>query len=254
MSDRPRLSQAELLQLRRLTTPTVFNGWEQITRRDPAADAFNLEPSIDFMPHFGPMVGYAVTAVIGFAHGASVPSDKMLNAWADFRQYVASAPGPKIVVVQDTSKPRVLGSMWGEVGATMYRNFGCVGTITDGGIRDLSEMQAVGFKAIARRMCVGHGYGLLLRWNCDVDVFGRTVRPGQLIHADQHGFLAIPPEDESRLLEASLFMDRNESAILAAAQNVDRLPQDEHLKRIDDSINTFLRTARDKFGRAGEQH
>jgi regulator of RNase E activity RraA len=101
---------------------------------------------------------------------------------------------------------------------------------------------------------VGHGYGSLLRWNCPVEVFGRTVHPGQLIHADQHGFLAIPREDEPRLLEASLFMDRNESAILAAAQNVDRLPRDEHVKSIDNSINAFLRAARDKFGREGEQH
>ena len=253
MSERSRLSQTELLQLRRLTTPTVFNGWEQITRHDPAADGFNLEPVTDFMPQFGPMVGYAVTAVIGVGDGdASVLSDKTLSAWGEFRKYVATAPGPKVVVVQDTSKPRVLGSMWGEIGATMYRNLGCVGTITDGGVRDLAEMTAAGFKAMARRLCVGHGYGSLLRWNCDVEVFGRAVRPGQLIHADQHGFLAIPPEDEALLLEASVFMDRNESGILAAAQNVEGLPADAHLARIDDALNTCISAARDRFGRAGE--
>jgi len=251
MSERPCLSHAELCQLRRLTTPTVFNGWEQITRHDPAADGFNLEPVIDFMPQFGPIVGYAVTAVIGFGDG-SVLSDKTLSAWGEFRKYVAAAPGPKVVVVQDTSKPRVLGSMWGEIGATMYRNLGCIGTITDGGVRDLAEMTAAGFKAMARRLCVGHGYGSLLRWNCEVEVFGRAVTPGQLIHADQHGFLAIPPQDEARLLEASLFMDRNESGILAAAQNVDRMPADAQLARIDDALTTFIRAARDRFGRAGE--
>ena len=251
MTDRPGLSQAEMLRLKRLTTPTVFNGWEQITRQDPAADGFNLEPVTDFMPQLGPMVGYAVTAVIGVGD-ASVLSDKTLSAWGEFRKYVATAPGPKVVVVQDTSKPRVLGSMWGEIGATMYRNLGCVGTITDGGVRDLSEMTAAGFKAMARRLCVGHGYGSLLRWNCEVEVFGRAVTPGQLIHADQHGFLAIPPQDEARLLEASLFMDRNESGILAAAQNVDRLPADAQLARIDDALGTFIRAARDRFGRAGE--
>ena len=86
MSERPCLSHAELLQLRRLTTPTVFNGWEQITRHDPAADGFNLEPVTDFMPQFGPMVGYAVTAVIGMSDD-SVLSDKTLNAWGEFRKY-----------------------------------------------------------------------------------------------------------------------------------------------------------------------
>ena len=31
-----------------------------------------------------------------------------------------------------------------------------------------------------------------------------------MIHADKHGFLAVPPEDEARLLEAARFMDANE--------------------------------------------
>jgi len=253
MSERPtpRLSTAELFLLRKLTTPTVYNGWEQVTRHDSAADGFNLEPLTDFMPQMGPMVGYAITAVIGFGD-ASVMSDKTLSAWGEFRKYVASVPGPKVVVVQDTSKPRVLGSMWGEVGAHIYRNLGCVGTITDGGVRDLNEMTAAGFKALARRVCVGHGYGTILRWDCEVEVFGRKVRPGQLIHADQHGFLAIPPEDEPRLLEATHFMDRNESGMLAASQRADGMPTDEHLKRIDDALGTFIRATRDKFGRAGE--
>ena len=39
-------------------------------------------------------------------------------------------------------------------------------------------------------------------------MFGVTVRPGQLIHADQHGFLVVPEEDEGKLEEATSFMDR----------------------------------------------
>ena len=58
------LSHSELLQLKRWNTPTIYNGWEQITKRDCAADAFNREETQDFMPQMGPMVGYAVTLVI----------------------------------------------------------------------------------------------------------------------------------------------------------------------------------------------
>ena len=121
-----------------------------------------------------------------------------MNAWAEFRAYVASAPGPKVVVVQDTSKPRVLGSMWGEVGATMYRNLGCVGTITDGGVRDLGEMTAAGFKAIARRLCVGHGYGTILRWNCDVDGRGNTVAFPIKRYDEQELLNSHLPQDNAR--------------------------------------------------------
>ncbi len=56
------LSHAELLELKRWNTPTIYNGWEQITKHDIAADGFNLEEIRDFMPQMGPMVGYAVTS------------------------------------------------------------------------------------------------------------------------------------------------------------------------------------------------
>ena len=64
-------------------------------------------------------------------------------------------------------------------------------------MRDITEMSSLGFKALASRLCVGHAYAWPVRWNCDVEVDGCLVRPGQLIHADQHGFMAIPEEDES---------------------------------------------------------
>jgi len=57
------LSHSELLQLKRWNTPTIYNGWEQITKHNAAADAFNIEECRDFMPQMGPMVGYAVTVV-----------------------------------------------------------------------------------------------------------------------------------------------------------------------------------------------
>jgi hypothetical protein len=103
-----------LLQLKRWNTPTIYNGWEQITKYDSAADCFNWEETRDFMPQMGPMVGYAITAVIqpsNKAHKVKKP-----DANKDYQRYVASMPGPKIIVVQDLDKPRVVGSFWGEVG------------------------------------------------------------------------------------------------------------------------------------------
>ena len=94
-----RLSHADLLQLKRWNTPTIYNGWEQITKRDPAADAFNFEETRDFMPQMGPMVGYAITVV--FEPSKKEHRDANPNGWAEYRRHVASVPGPKIVIVQD---------------------------------------------------------------------------------------------------------------------------------------------------------
>ena len=245
----PRMTHAQMLQLKRWNTPTVYNGWEQITRYNAAADGFNLEETRDFMPTMGPMVGYAVTVVIE-------PSQKkhkaVTTAWNDYRNYMAALPGPKIVVVQDLDKPSV-GAFWGEVNSNIHRALGCVGTITDGAIRDVDEMHNAGFKALARRMCVGHAFSYPVSWNCEVEVFGRKVQPNQLIHADKHGFLAVPFEDEARLLEAATFMDANEChTVIPAARGCAGKSTAEICKGIDDAVKAFGKAALEKFGRAGE--
>jgi regulator of RNase E activity RraA len=155
--------------------------------------------------------------------------------------------------VQDLDKPHVIGAFWGEVNSNIHRSLGCVGTIIDGGIRDLDEMTNAGFKAIARRMCVGHAHSCPVRWGCAVEVFGRTVQPGQLIHADKHGFLAIPPEDEARVLDAARFMDANEcQTLIPAARDSHGKSSGEICAAIDEAAGRFGAAAREKFGRKGE--
>ena len=239
------LTHAELLQLKRWNTPTIYNGWEQITRHNPAHDAFNLEEARDFMPQMGPMVGYAVTLVV---EPSNSKHKQNASARGEYLKYLASAPGPKIAVVQDLDKPQVVGSFWGEVQSNTHRALGCVGTITDGAVRDVDEMTNAGLKALARRMCVGHAHVVPVRWNCEVEVFGRKIQPGQLIHADKHGFMAIPPEDEARLLDAARFMDTNEcNTVIAAARGSAGLPVEEVLKNVERARAEYRAAADKKF-------
>ena len=111
----PRLSHSELLQLGRWNTPSVYNGWEAITKQDRRTH-WNLEETRDFMLQMGPMVGYALTVVIepgNPEHPKNNPA-----GWSEYREYVASVGGPKIIVVQDLDKPKVVGSFRGEVNST----------------------------------------------------------------------------------------------------------------------------------------
>ncbi|NOY59863.1 MAG: RraA family protein [Calditrichaeota bacterium] len=251
MSSTNRLSHSDLLELKRWNTPTIFNGWEQITSHDIAREGINPEETRDYMPQMGPMIGYAVTVII--QPGNQKHRQKNPNAWSEYRKYVASLPGPKIVVVRDLDKPQFVGSFWGEVNANIHKALGCVGTITDGAIRDMDEMTNAGFKALAGRLCVGHAYSHPIEWNCEVAVFGQKIKPGQLIHADKHGFLAIPQEDEHNLLEASRFMDANEcKTIIAAARNSSGKTKDEILKSLDDASVEFDKNAMNNFGKKGE--
>src|SRR5665647_1499036 len=173
MKQKEMLTYAELLELKRWNTPSIYNGWEQITKHRINLDGFNIEPTTDFMPYMGPMIGYAITVVI--EPGNEEHLKKNPNAWTQYREYVASIPGPKIVVVQDLDKPFLYGAFWGEVNSNAHKALGCVGTIIDGAIRDIDEMNNVGFKALARGACVGHSYSCPVRWNCEVEVFGRKI-------------------------------------------------------------------------------
>lgn len=245
------LSHETLLMLKRWNTPTIYNGWEQITKRDPASDSFNKEPTRDYMPELGPMVGYAVTVKIQPSKRDRVPD--IPKAWSEYREYVAGVEGPKIVVVQDCDKPNLVGAFWGEVNSNIHRALGCVGTIIDGAIRDLDEMKNAGFKALARGMCVGHAYSVPVEWGGDVEVFGRSVKSGQLLHADKHGFITIPPEDEEGLLQASIFMDKNEcDTVIRSARSSSGKTTREMLDSINAAGKEFNDAVSKRFRSSGE--
>ena len=245
------LPHSDLLALKRWNTPTLYNGWEQITNHDRTGGFVNREETRDFMPQMGPMIGYAVTA----AFEPSNPEHPKNNpdAWIQFREYLAGVPGPKIVVTQDLDRPETVGTYWGEVNANACRSLGCVGCIQDGAIRDVDEMTNAGFKALARRLCVSHAHSHPVRWNCEVEVFGAKVKPGQLIHADKHGFLVIPEEDQPRLLDAARFMDQNEcDTYLAAAREASGRTTEENLDALRAAGRAFGQASFEKFGRKGE--
>jgi regulator of RNase E activity RraA len=245
------LSHSQLLQLKRWNSPTIYNGWEQITKLDAAANVTNREETRDFMPQMGPMVGHAITLVI--EPGKASHKRTNATAWSDYREYVGKVPGPKIVVVQDLDKPAVIGSFWGEVNANVHRALGCVGTIVDGAIRDVDEMTNAGFKAIARRLCVGHAHSVPVQWGCEVTAFGTRIKPGQLVHADKHGFIAIPEADENELLAAAIQMDINEcETVISAARSCHGLSIEDSLKKINAASSEFAKRTKEQFGSSGE--
>jgi regulator of RNase E activity RraA len=100
---------------------------------------------------------------------------------------------------------------------------------------------------------VGHAHVVPVRWGCEVEVFGRAVPPGALIHADKHGFLVVPDEDQPRLLEAARFMDSNECAtVIAAARGAAGRTTEEMLASLEQASQAFGAAARAQFGARGE--
>jgi len=182
-----------------------------------AIETFDIRPrdegymSMDIrciFPELGPMVGYAATATIR----AKRPPHGDQTA---LYQHVREVPGPRVVVVEDLEEPPGLGSLWGEVNATIFGALGCAGCVTNGCVRDLKEAREMGFHFFARGPGVSHAYVRVESAGQPVTVGGLRVRPTDLIHADQHGVLLIPREIAGELPAAAERVVAAEQSLLS---------------------------------------
>ena len=206
-----------LARLRTYTTPTLANAIETFNVR-PRTAGFTAGRIRSVFPELGPMVGYAVTAT---CRAAAAPPPEAAARRASLWRAIEATPAPRIVVLQDLDDPPGMGAFWGEVQSTIHHALGCVGTITNGGVRDLDEVRALGFHFFAGSVVVSHAYVHLVEVGGRVEVDGLAVRTGDLLHADQHGVLSIPHEVAGRLDDAVERVNRSEQEILAYCRRPD---------------------------------
>jgi regulator of RNase E activity RraA len=181
------LSAEELEAIRKWPTCAVANAIELFDIR-PRNQGFML-PHIKCMyPDLGPMIGYAVTAVIT----AESPEGRRVQP-PDWWKEILKVPEPRVVVIHDIDFP-VLGSFWGEVNANIHKALGCVGAVTDGSVRDMTEVKEAGFHFFASCVSVSHAYVHLVDVGVPVRVGSLVVKPGDLIMGDLHGVFSIPLE------------------------------------------------------------
>ena len=80
-------------------------------------------------------------------------------------------------MIQDLDEPPV-GAFWGEVQSNIHRALGCVGAVTNGGVRDLREVEALGFQYYAGSVMVSHAYVTMVDYGTPVTIAGLEIRPG----------------------------------------------------------------------------
>jgi 4-hydroxy-4-methyl-2-oxoglutarate aldolase len=185
------LTQEQFRALRRLDTCSVANAIETFDarlRNEGFADA-----SVRCMfPRLPSMLGYAVTARIRCS-GPPTDGHAYLDR-TDWWEHILSIPAPRVVVIQDLDKKPGRGAFIGEVHANILSALECIGAVTNGAVRDLPAVEAMGFQLFAANPAVSHSYVHIVGVDGAVEVGGLQVRPGDLIHGDRHGVLAIPNE------------------------------------------------------------
>jgi regulator of RNase E activity RraA len=196
-------------------TPTICNALEIVEGRR-ATGGFTRLPVVAAFPALPPILGYARTATISAAAPPQLaPVEAKALKLAYYRQL--EAPEPVITVIEDTDDHPGIGAMWGEVNSTIHKGLGVKGCLTNGSIRDL-DMLAPGFQLLAGSVGPSHAHVHITAVGIPVTVFGLRVHPGDLIHADKHGAVIIPPGAAGGLPAAINLCMRQEAPILAAAR------------------------------------
>jgi regulator of RNase E activity RraA len=213
------LNDAELAALRKFDTPTICNALELVSPERRAL-GFTTQTLICPFPDLPPMVGYARTVLIRSNEPPSLSGAEQRQARLDYYRYVGSGSGPKISIIQDIDARMGFGCFWGEVQTAIHKALGCLGVVTDGGVRDIGDI-APGFQVLCGRIVPSHAWVHSVDYGVTVDVFGMLTRSDDLVHADRHGAVVIPHEVARELHRAAELCGKREAPILKVARSAD---------------------------------
>lgn len=184
------LSSKCLADLARFDTATICNAIEMFEVRQ-RTEGYMDDRIRSLCQKLNAMVGFASTATVR-ASGASSGRDVYQSLEQQLSSF-AELPGPAVVVTQDLDEPSVAATV-GEVICSMLRLAGAAGLVTSGAVRDVAQVNELGFPLFAPATICSHGYAHTVALNQPVQVGGVVIHPGDLLHGDANGVTTIPLE------------------------------------------------------------
>ena len=138
---------------------------------------------------------------------------------------VAEAGPEDVIVVANGGRTDV--SSWGGIVSVGAAVRGVRGVITDGACRDVDQARELGFPVYARAQVPVTARGRLRQKSsgAPVVVGGVTVRPGDVVLADEGGVVVVPRERATEVLAAAQAVADREAAIEAEVRAGAPLPQ-----------------------------
>lgn len=206
------ITPEDIEALRRFSACTLSNAIELLNLR-PRNEGYSRDPSISCMfPGMPPVAGFAVT---GTMRAASQPVEgHIYYDHLEWWRYVASVPAPRIVVMFDADNPPGAGALFGELHARTCVALSCVAYISNGAVRDVPEIEHLGFQLFAGSTSVSHAYAHVVSFGEPVELGGLSIQPGDLLHADRHGILSVPLEAAKELPELAAQVQDSERRLI----------------------------------------
>ncbi|HEY6292343.1 MAG TPA: RraA family protein [Terriglobia bacterium] len=206
------LSEEDLDALRHLDTCAVADAIENFDLRARNTGFANSRVRCLF-EELPPMVGYAATARL--RSGDRPMSGGSYHDRTDWWKSILNVPMPRVAVLEDIDDPPGLGAFVGDVHAAMLQALGCVGYVTNGGVRELPAVRAMGFHLFAGNVAASHAYARIIDFGSAIQVGGMQVRPGELLHGDRHGVVSIPKQIAAEIPRVAAELRERDRGVLA---------------------------------------
>jgi 4-hydroxy-4-methyl-2-oxoglutarate aldolase len=96
--------------------------------------------------------------------------------------------------------------IWGELLTTAALRNGAVGIVTDGGVRDVAQVEALGFPVFSRFISPYDSFNRqkVVAFDVRVEVDGVSIEPGDVIVADRDGVAVVPSKISPEILALAL--------------------------------------------------
>jgi len=204
------LTPALIEKLLSVDSPTISNAIELLKVR-PRREGFMGPQIVCRFPDLGRVVGYATTCTIVEYDEHFPPDPAERFKWVES---IANSPKPAVCVVKDMCHRKGWYSHWGEIVGTQVQVLGAQAIITDGSVRDLEALHAMGMKVWSEYVVVSHGHIDVGQANIPIEVGGLVVHPGDILHADCNGVVSIPLEGLNDLPKAIDQVLENERKVI----------------------------------------
>lgn len=198
-------------------TPTVCNAIE-VAQGKRGFSNYTKRTMLASDPQTAPMIGFARTAKIAGREAPSDPAEVIRARRMDYFRHMASGDGPTLAVVEDMDGENAVSAWWGGVHTAVHKGLGLRGAVTNGVMRDLGDMEP-GFPVLAGAIGPSHAFVHVREIATPVHIFGMDVLDGDLVHADLHGALVVPPEVIPNLKAAITKLVETEALIIGPARS-----------------------------------
>jgi 4-hydroxy-4-methyl-2-oxoglutarate aldolase len=210
------LDPAVLEALRGFDSPTISNAIETFNLRPRVAGYVGYDIRCIF-PDLPPTVAYAVTCTVD-----STTEGRRSIGFDHLYALLERAPKPALVVMQDVGPDLLHSCHAGEIMATTMKRLGAIGILTDGGLRDVQQIRALGgFQLFCPGLVVSHGNPCCVRVGEPVTISGLQIRTGDLLHGDANGVVLIPADCGPDLVAAAQRIVEQEAETLRRIKSPD---------------------------------